>query len=187
MPKGNERRLSRAEALLWEEITRSMKALPGRRVDVPSADQNETPRLFPALILKPFALRREPVPIPPPRPKPILENGVTHGIDKRTAERFRRGRMDIDARIDLHGLTEARAHEALRRFMGNAWQAGLRSVLIITGKGQRHDGGIGILRTAVPRWLNELELREKVLSFASAQPKDGGDGALYVLLKRQRV
>ncbi len=180
---GGARRLSRAEALLWEDVTRGMAALPGRRIEVPPEDSSAKVEPFPSPRLRPHA----PVSAPASSHgrRRTLENGVTDGIDKRTAERFLRGRMEIDARIDLHGMTEARAHEALRRFLGHVWHAGLRNVLVITGKGTR-DGGMGVLRAAVPRWLNEPDLRDKVLSFCCAQPRDGGEGALYLLLKRQR-
>lgn len=136
-------------------------------------------------------------------PRPFLSTGekvptrkeeqgwLSHGddahIDHRTASRFRRGRLPIEGRLDLHGLSQARAHTALRRFVNTAWQASLRSILVITGKGNRADDGVGILRSSVPLWLNEPDLRPKVLSFTYAQPRDGGEGALYLLIRRHRV
>jgi len=115
-----------------------------------------------------------------------LGHGDDRGIDRRTALRFRRGRLPLDGRLDLHGLGQAQAHAALRRFVVAGWQSGLRAVLIITGKGNRADGGVGVLRAAVPLWLNEPDLRSKVLSFCHARPHDGGEGALYLLIRRQR-
>lgn len=97
---------------------------------------------------------------------------------------MKRGEMDIDGRIDLHGLTQEAAHVALNGFISRCYALGRRCVLVITGKGTRE--GSGVLRAAVPRWLNDRPLRGVILAFSHAQPRDGGEGALYVLLKRQR-
>lgn len=114
---------------------------------------------------------------------PRLEHGASPGVDRRTADRFRKGRMGVERRIDLHGMTQDQAHSALTRFIETSSFEGLRCVLVITGKGMR---GEGVLRRMVPRWLNDTRLRQRILSFSHAQIPDGGDGALYVLLKRQR-
>ena len=103
------------------------------------------------------------------------------GVDRRTAERVRRGRYPIEARLDLHGFTQEEAHRALARFVAASREAGLRCVLVITGHG-RFTGGV--LKAAVPRWLAELDLRRHVLAIAPAQQRDGGSGALYLLLRR---
>ena len=87
-------------------------------------------------------------------------------------------------------MTQEVAHRALDSFIGGAAKQGLRCVIVITGKGLRglaeSVGDAGILRNAVPRWLNESNLRPKILAFTAAQPRDGGGGALYVLLRRAR-
>ncbi len=114
---------------------------------------------------------------------PGLEHGKSPGVDKRTAQRFKRGRMDIDATIDLHGMTQEAAHIALNRFVETGAVTGKRCLLVVTGKGTR---GEGVLRRAVPRWLNDERLRGLILSYSHAQPQHGGSGALYVLLKRRR-
>jgi DNA-nicking Smr family endonuclease len=93
--------------------------------------------------------------------------------------------MPIEARIDLHGMTQSEAHRVLTGFITGQQAAGRRCVLVITGKG-RGKQGAGILRESVPRWLNEGPLRERVLAFDYARPQDGGEGALYVLLRRKR-
>jgi DNA-nicking Smr family endonuclease len=121
-------------------------------------------------------------PVPPPA-KPPLNAGRIADLDKRTGERFKRGEMEIDAKIDLHGLTQAEAHDRLQSFLAKAASGGKRCVLIVTGKGA---GGWGVLRDSVPRWLNEPEMRRHLLAFAQAQPRHGGAGALYALLKRKR-
>jgi DNA-nicking Smr family endonuclease len=124
-----------------------------------------------------------PAPPPAPKEKPALNAGRIADLDKRTGERFKRGEMAIDARIDLHGLTQAEAHDRLQAFLARTASDGKRCVLIVTGKGA---GGWGVLRDSVPRWLNEPALRRHLLAFAQAQPRHGGAGALYVLLKRKR-
>lgn len=120
-----------------------------------------------------------------PAPLPDLMPGVPVGLDRRTDDRLRRGRLRIDGRIDLHGMTQAEAHAALTGYLRRAHHDARRCILVITGKGALSRGG-GILRAAVPRWINERPLRDIVLALHPAQPKDGGEGALYVLLKRRR-
>ena len=126
---------------------------------------------------------------PPPAPArlvlppPELEHGKATGIDRRSSDRLRRGRLPIDGRLDLHGMTQAAASVRLEEFLARAQSAGKRCVLVITGKGL---AGGGILREQVPRWLNQSPNRGRVLAFDYAQAQHGGMGALYVLLKRRR-
>jgi DNA-nicking Smr family endonuclease len=118
------------------------------------------------------------------------------GLDRRNAQRLRRGQMTIEARLDLHGMTQGSAHPALRRFLVHGTEAGHRCVLVITGKGTPReaepdagfmpDRSLGILRSEVPRWLAEPDAQVHVVAWAPAIPRDGGDGALYVLLRRKR-
>jgi DNA-nicking Smr family endonuclease len=108
-----------------------------------------------------------------------LTTAAAPGLDRRSAERLRRGARRIEARLDLHGLTQAEAHRALDEFLALADAAGQRCVLVITGKG-------GVLRAGVPAWINEQPNRSRVLAVMPAQPKDGGAGALYILLRRRR-
>jgi DNA-nicking Smr family endonuclease len=117
-----------------------------------------------------------------PPPQPPLDRFA--GIDRANAERLKRGKHKVEARLDLHGLTQEEAHRALASFIRGARAGGKRCVLVITGRG-RASGGI--LKAAVPRWLDEPELRPHVLAIAAAQPRDGGSGALYVMLRRTRA
>ena len=119
-------------------------------------------------------------PVWPPQPPPPLD--AFAGIDRATAERLKRGQRTIEARLDLHGMTQAEAHRVLAGFVSGSRAAGRRCVLVITGHG-RMTGGV--LRHAVPRWLNEPDLRRHLLAIAPARPQHGGSGALYLLLRRR--
>ena len=77
------------------------------------------------------------------------------------------------------------AHRALDRFVREAWEAGRRMLLVITGKGSLAEGG-GVLRRNLPRWLAQGENAARILKIAPAQPRHGGGGAYYVLLRRKR-
>ena len=131
---------------------------------------------------------KRPPPAPPPvlsRTPPLLEPGAAAGVDGRAAARLRRGQMRPEARIDLHGHTLEQAHRALAGFVDRAAGEGRRCVLVITGKGGVGRTG-GTIRSEFPRWLNQPGLRPRILAFAEAQPKDGGAGAFYVLLRKRR-
>lgn len=111
---------------------------------------------------------------------------ATPGLDRRNDERLRRGRLPIESRLDLHGMTQDQAHASLIRFVQSSASQGLRCVLVITGKGDRRKEGGGILRHAVPRWLNEPNIRPHIVAVTVAQQQHGGDGALYLYLRRKR-
>ena len=120
------------------------------------------------------------------------------GLDRSSAEKLRKGRLEIEGRVDLHGHSRKEAHSRLRSFLGSAHRQGKRCVLVITGKGSSErktddapfmsgsSSGKGILREEVPKWLAQSDLKRLVLDYRAAQPKHGGDGALYVLLRRTR-
>lgn len=121
------------------------------------------------------------LPVAIARPKPReLRHGCAPGVDRRTAERLHKGRMEIEGQLDLHGLSRDAAHQATLGFVSAARLSGKRCILIVTGKGK------GILQTELPRWLNQEPVRSQILSFSHARPQDGGSGAVYVLLKRDR-
>ena len=120
---------------------------------------------------------------PTPSRTPELGHGVAPGLDKRSLIRLRKGQLRIDGRLDLHGFTQVEARHRLAAFLAASVAADRRCVLVITGKGSRGDG---ILRQEVPRWLNESDNRACVIGFCHAIPPDGGEGALYVLLRRRR-
>ncbi len=179
------------ERALWRAVTRDTVPLKGRNRPPPRPAPAAPPAVAAgstaAVPRAPPPPSTPPPPSPPPPSPPPLDHGRAPGLDKRTAERLKRGQLAIEARIDLHGLTRADAHRELTAFIDGAHKAGRRCVLVITGKGARAENGNGgVLRGAVPRWLNQAPLRPRLLAFCYAQPKHGGDGALYLLLKRRR-
>ena len=156
-------------------------AAPSPAESAPAAPQ-EMPRQKPGPKRPAVVRPAEPAkPAPPP-----LAHGTVAGMDKRQAQRLKKGRLPIEGRLDLHSMTQAQAHRALDHFLAEAIAQDKRCVLVITGKGRGREGG-GILHSQVPQWLNEPSLRARIVSFSFAQPKDGGTGALYVLLKRKRL
>ena len=173
------RRPSRGESALFRSVMRD--ATP-RRAAAPLPD---APPPGPAAAPEapdsaPFA----PGPAAARTALPDLAPGAFAGIDKRSALRLKRGQTPIGDRLDLHGMTQAEAHRALNDFVAEAADAGHRCVLVITGKGR--GGTEGVLRRRVPDWLNQPPLRPLILGIAQAQPRDGGSGALYLLLRRRR-
>ena len=123
----------------------------------------------------------------PPRPAPPS----LATIEKREIRGLAGGRVSVDARIDLHGARQLEAHRMLKSFLVRAQDRGHRYVLVITGKGGSRDEngggpGRGVLNREVPRWLSEPEFRQWVVSFAPAHKRHGGEGALYVRIRRQK-
>jgi DNA-nicking Smr family endonuclease len=171
------------EVALWRAAMKGVRPLkkPPPGMGAAAAPRTETPGKP-----KPRAPTEAagPRPRPPASPLP-LERGRATGLDRRSAERLRRGRLPIDGRLDLHGLTQLEASQRLAEFIAGGEAAGKRCLLVITGKGLTRDGG-GVLREQVPQWLNQAPNRGRVLAFDYAQPQHGGIGALYVLLKRRR-
>ncbi|NQV85366.1 MAG: Smr/MutS family protein [Rhodospirillales bacterium] len=167
------RTLSDAEAALWLQVTGDVEPLaefsPTESV-TPDPGKPPAPRK-----------KRAPAQAAPtaPRPPADLSHGSAPGLERSAQQKMRRGKVVIEARVDLHGMTQAQAHDVLEDFLFDSQISGRRSVLVITGKGV---AGEGILRAAVPKWLNEH--RRIVRGFSHAAPKDGGEGALYVLLKK---
>ncbi len=185
--------LSQEDRDLWRHVTRDATPLKKREPAPRAAPEPKESAPEPAApapkTAKPAQIERAaPRPAPPAPVKPAapaLAHGRAAGVDRRSAQRLTRGQLPVEAALDLHGHTQDRAHAALERFLSEAQARGLRCVLVITGKGTTKEAG-GVLRAKVPRWLNEPANRARVLAFDYAQPKDGGLGALYVLIKRKR-
>jgi DNA-nicking Smr family endonuclease len=182
-----KRRVTPDELELWRHVAQSVRPIKSKRRattpkdEAPGAPCAKTKISKPAT---PAAPPRRPQPPAPAKPHE-LTHGLSHGIDRRQAERFRKGKLAIEGKIDLHGRTQQDAHDDLLAFLKRAHAAGKRNVLVVTGKGMT-TSKTGILRQAVPRWLNEPSFRALVLAFDYAEPQHGGEGALYVLLKRVR-
>lgn len=197
---GQDLPLDPGEAELWEQVTRSAEPLkqaanraPLRepaRGDVRAATARNKPEKKKTVSQAGPIEQPSPAPAPAPAPPPL------GGYDRREARGLGTGRISIDGRIDLHGMRQREAHGALKAFIRRARDRGHRHVLVITGKGaprgSRADEDFfsepgqtpGVLRRAVPRWLDEPEFRGWVVGFTQAAPRHGGEGALYVRLRR---
>jgi DNA-nicking Smr family endonuclease len=128
-----------------------------------------------------------------PISRPARAPARAKDLDRRTKDKLVKGKMEIEGKLDLHGMTQARAYEALSRFILTSHQAGKRCVLVITGKGNKNthseeqsDQTRGILRRRLPEWISHSALHDLVLSMETAQPKHGGSGAVYLYLRRTR-
>jgi DNA-nicking Smr family endonuclease len=174
------RTLSDEEHTLWRGVARSVKPLRRRHKQ---ETVNEEPAAAPA---KP-APRPQPGPAPARTLKAPKPPAAPVRLARRERQKLVRGGTPIDARIDLHGKTQAQAHAALARFLRRAQADGARFVLVITGKGARDRADErGVLRRQVPLWLTMPEFRDAVLGFEEAHVAHGGEGALYVRLRRAR-
>ena len=184
------RQLTEEERALWSGVVRSIKPLrPSRRVvaEQDAAGAAASEKKAPARPSAPERMLRSAATVEVPRPKhPPLAP-----LERRLKQRVARGSEPIDARLDLHGYTQARAHAALLLFLQRAQRDGARVALVVTGKGgARGDGSAqgerGVLKRQVPIWLALPEFRAFVLGFEAAHVGHGGEGALYVRLRRQR-
>ncbi len=183
-PRKRLRRLTDEEIALWTEVARSVARRRGATLPAP---------------LNPVRAARPPAPPPtgtiePPAARPAKPSAPPLApIERRLKRDLSRGRAAIDGALDLHGLTQAEAHQALRGFLRHSQARGARLVIIVTGKGGAIDefGGWpnerGVLKRVTPQWLREADLRSVVLGFEEAGRAHGGSGALYVRLRRLQV
>lgn len=179
------RLLSADEQALWSTVTRAVKPLRTTPSPAPQSASDLVPEQLP--------VAPRPVPSQPARlatPAPTKPPPVAR-LERRLKQRIARGNEPIGGRIDLHGMTQAEAHRALLSFLRGAQASGAKVVLVITGKGSRGthrdtDRHGGVLRRQVPLWLALPECRELVVGFENAHAGHGGEGALYVRLRRRR-
>jgi DNA-nicking Smr family endonuclease len=189
-PPRRKRSLSEEERALWESVARQAKPLGKRHraakspaaspdAEAPVAAKPEAS----SKSLPPAKVSRAPKPALPPAPPPLAPLG------RRERSHLSRGRKEIEARLDLHGMTQTRAHRALSGFLQRAHIEGLTFVLVITGKGRTvgAESERGVLRRQVPLWLNRPEFRSLVVGFEEAHIGHGGEGALYVRIRRSRI
>jgi DNA-nicking Smr family endonuclease len=196
------RRLSAEDRALWDRVAQSARPLRDGLTPKPAEARDTAPRPPPEPPITqpkdfaPHALR------PALRPEGRLAAGVSWtalqdrpgpvrrgepGLDRNTARRLAAGRRAPEARLDLHGMTWNRAHDALTRFIHDSAAQGRRCVLVVTGKGRGHGGeGEGVLKRDAPRWLGAPPLSALVVGVYEAHAKHGGGGALYVYLKKRR-
>jgi len=174
-----QRGLTGEELALWHHAVRDTAPLrPAEAVRLPPPPG---PPPLPAATVEPA--KHAASPVRPPITRRLDPAGPVD-LDRRSWLKLRRGSYPIDARIDLHGMTQAEAHARLTAFLAGARARGNRCVLVITGRGLRHGG---TLREMTPRWLESEPNRGAVLSYAQARLHHGGEGALYVLLRRGHV
>jgi DNA-nicking Smr family endonuclease len=183
-PRKRLRRLTDEEIALWTEVARSVARRRGATLPAP---------------LNPVKAARPPAPPPASATEPVVPRSSKLSapplapIERRLKRELSRGRAAIDAALDLHGLTQAEAHQALRGFLRHSQARGARLVIIVTGKGGAIDelsgwpNERGVLKRLTPQWLREPDLRSVVLGFEEAGRAHGGSGALYVRLRRLQV
>jgi len=180
----SRRSLSDDERVLWRTVTRAITPLRGGKAEQEAAaalDRSPDERsdirernVNPAYRSAHAGYEARSAPRPP----------ALAPIDRRMKQKLARGATSIDGRIDLHGLTQADAHAVLARFLRAAQSRGAKLVLVITGKGGGE--GRGVLRRQVPLWLEGVEFRSLVIGFDAAGLGHGGEGALYVRVRRGR-
>jgi len=175
---------SEEDRALWARVTRSVTPL--RKSSAPAVlagrSAPPSPHKPPAKAsARTAAVTHAAATKPSPAPAPLAP------LDRRLKARLKRGTQAIDARIDLHGMTQSEAHAALIRFLRRAQRDGARFALVITGKGVRSgddDRERGVLRRQVPLWLRLPELRPYVVGFEAAHVGHGGEGALYLRIRK---
>jgi DNA-nicking Smr family endonuclease len=198
VPERSEQRrrraLSEEERALWDSVARQVKPLRKKPRAAKSGGKSGAKSVASAPAPEsPVAAK----PAPPPRPihavqapkpsKPAAPPLAPLG--RRERAKLSRGRNEIEARIDLHGMTQVRAHHALFGFLQRAHRDGMTFVLVITGKGKVSgaESDRGVLRRQVPQWLSLPEFRSLVVGFEEAHIGHGGEGALYVRVRRAKM
>lgn len=175
-PKPPRRReLTESEKETWDQMADGAKPIPGKREKAAKPAPKS---------LKHVKLRSSVPTAPQVKRENMPSIGSYANIDHRTADKFRKGSNPIDATLDLHFMTRDEAHKALEKFIHRCHRQEKRFLLIITGKGR--EGQEGVLKQAVRGWLTGDDLAPFILAIDQAQQKDGGSGAYYVLLRRQR-
>ncbi len=167
--------LSDDDKALWDTAVKSVKALKHTQKGAPIPPKKALPAALPArAAMTPAAPRRTPARLAAPEP--------VSSLDQSTSRKLSSGKINIEAIIDLHGMTQAEAQSALHRFVLSSVRKNHRSLLIITGKGGRVGGGV--LREKLPLWLEAPDLRPHIIGISTAHIRHGGTGAFYVRLKK---
>jgi DNA-nicking Smr family endonuclease len=193
------------DAELWARVARSARPLRRGTTAAPAtapkprakaAPKESSPGAKPAPKPRAKAAPKESSPGAKPAPKPVAKPIAARGeaLDRQTARQLEKGKLPVEARLDLHGMRQRDAHAALRKFLKWAQSKDYRHVLVITGKGAEPDDSRpfyeaderGVLRQAVPHWLSQPDLAHVVVSYSEAPRRLGGEGALYVRLRKLR-
>ena len=170
-----KRELSDEERILWNLVARTTTPLRGKSVAEPEALPKE-----PA---PPAARSAEPTPLPAKAAPALAAKLQVQHLDRTTQKKIARGKLPLEARIDLHGLRQDAAHSLLQSFLRRAHDGGVRYVLVITGKGSS-SASDGVLKRSVPGWFTTPAFRDLVSGYEDASRSHGGEGALYVRLRR---
>ncbi len=170
------RRLTNAEAELWMAVTATVRPFRARPAPTPEAAP-VVAEPIPGRPPPPEAHRDRPPEPQRPATPPLSE------IDRRTRLMIKRGRLGVDAKLDLHGMRQEEALRALTGFLRRAQADGAKVAIVVTGKGLSLEEG-GVLRRVVPHWLQSPHLRDVVVGFGEAARHHGGEGALYVRIRR---
>ena len=185
-----KRPLKPDEVRIWTVVASTVRPAAGRTLPKPPEAELEPP-LAKAKAGKappgPFVKRKvAAAPAAPPKPAPAKPKTppAPEAIEPLRKRRIARERDPIEARLDLHGLDQDRARLVLHGFLQRAHDQGFRAVLVITGKGMLGDG---VLRRRTPEWLAEPQVRPLIAGFSPAERQHGGEGALYIALKRRRA
>ncbi|WP_424360541.1 Smr/MutS family protein [Methylocystis parvus] len=174
------RRLTHAEVELWTKVTATVspfRARPAPPVEPPPPPATKAVVAEPLNDRRPAPVPHRDRPAPPKPPTPLVE------IDHRTRVKIKRGRLEVSAKLDLHGMRQDEAQRALNGFLRRAQADGAKVAIVVTGKGLSREEG-GVLRRVVPMWLQALNLRDVVVGFGEAARHHGGEGALYVQIRR---
>jgi DNA-nicking Smr family endonuclease len=182
-PPRRKRGLSEEDRALWESVAKQVKPLRKRLASKALVVATDVESVTTAKPVAPPKHETRPRIVAPAKPSPP----PLAPISRRERSHLSRGRKEIDARLDLHGMTQTRAHRALFGFLQRAHHDGMTFVLVITGKGKMgSESERGVLRRQVPQWLGLPEFRALVVGFEEAHIGHGGEGALYVRVRRAR-
>ena len=185
--KDKERKLSAEDRILWGRVAKSARPMAGRVADMEAFEAALAAEAETEEKARAAKAGTAPVPIDPQNvPTPVKQpSGQHQPLERPVKRKIAKGRLALEARIDLHGLIQSEAHGMLLDFLLRAHGRGLRHVLVITGKGSSM-GSEGALKRAVPLWFSKPEFRFLISSYETAAQHHGGDGALYIRLSRPK-
>lgn len=178
-----DRKLSSDERILWGKVARSTRPMPGRGEELTELDAFLAEAEAAEEAKTESRKAAEPLPPAPQQPPAKQPKGVHHPLERPVKRKIAKGKLALEARIDLHGLVQSEAHAILLDFLIRAHERGMRHVLVITGKGSSM-GSEGALKRAVPMWFSKPEFRYLISSYEAAAQHHGGEGALYIRLAR---